>query len=231
MRSRIEQASLAPVTLGILVIYLATFLGFRLWQEQDREYLNSLTRAGAMVPDLVAKGELWRLVTYAFLHAGLLHIACNGYFLATIGPVVERELYAVRYLALYLVSSVTGAVAAYFFQDPRDPLVGGSTGLFGLVGAMLAIQVRAGRYATEFLQWHSGRQLVNLVVANLVIGFLVPQISQAGHVGGLAGGFLFTFLYLRGRKETDLWGRLYQVGFALWLAALVLYCGHPFLRR
>jgi rhomboid protease GluP len=224
----------APATLGILVLYAAAFMGFRLYDAEADFYA-----AGAMSRVLVAEGEVWRLVTHSFLHGGLVHLLFNSYFLFMIGPVMERELRAGRYLALYLVASVTAALAVYFFGSDtatiggvRDKVVvGGSGGLFGLVGGMVAVHARAGRYVTEFLEWHSGRQLVNLIVLNVIIGFVFPMISQAGHMGGLAGGFLFTFLYLRPGRSADVWSRMYQAGFALLFVFTAWYAAVPFLER
>src|SRR5207249_4644792 len=64
---------------------------------------------GTLVADRVlAHGEWWRILTHAFLHGGIIHLACNMYFLYSIGPLIESMWGSARLLLLYLVAAVTG---------------------------------------------------------------------------------------------------------------------------
>ena len=63
----------------------------------------------------VATGEYYRLLTSAFLHGSLLHIALNMYALYLFGPPVEAALGRVRFPALYLLSALGGSAASYAF--------------------------------------------------------------------------------------------------------------------
>lgn len=100
--------------------------------------------------------EFWRLISFQFLHSGVLHIALNMLGLYMFGQVVEEKLGAKRYLAFYIVCGIFGGVmyfllnlggtiaAKYFnvsaipgllFNDMNTPLVGASAGVFGVMMA------------------------------------------------------------------------------------------------
>jgi len=137
----------------------------------------------------VAAGQYYRLITAAFLHGSVLHIAFNMYALFAFGTQVENALGRVRYIALYLVSALGGSVLSYVMADvgPRGGLdvfsatsVGASGAVFGLFGAYYVIAKR--------LRADTG-QIVGLIVINLVLGFAIPNIDNWAHIGGLATGF------------------------------------------
>jgi len=135
----------------------------------------------ALVPAAVAQGEWWRLITAGFLHIGPLHIAFNMYALWVLGRDLELVLGRVRFLALYLISLLGGAAAVVLFSPPFTPVAGASGAVFGLMSGLLVVLLRLRRPVV---------QVVVLIVLNLVISQVVPNISIAGHVGGLVVGAL-----------------------------------------
>jgi membrane associated rhomboid family serine protease len=136
----------------------------------------------------VANGDWWRLITSAFLHANLLHIALNMLAVYWLGAAVEVYLGPVRYLALYVVSGLAGAAGA-LLANPLQPTVGASGAIFGILGALLVIQYQqTGTLAGPAL---------TLIVINLLFTFSVANISYGGHLGGLAGGILVAAAFAR----------------------------------
>jgi membrane associated rhomboid family serine protease len=131
----------------------------------------------------VAEGQYWRLLTAAFLHAGLLHLAMNMYALFLFGPPLEAALGRVRFTLLYIVSALGGSAASYAFSAPNQPSLGASGAVFGLLGAFFVVNRRMGRDTNG---------LVVLVVINLAFSFLVPRIDWRDHIGGLITGALVT---------------------------------------
>jgi membrane associated rhomboid family serine protease len=172
-----------PVVVPTLVaLNLAVFA----WTAvQARSLLDNadaaLFRAWALVPDAVADGEWWRLLTAGFLHIGPLHIAFNMYALWVLGRDLEIVLGRGRFLALYLVSLLGGSTAVVLFADPQQYVAGASGAVFGLMSGLFLVLLRLRRpYG----------QVVAIIVLNLVITQVVPGISMAGHVGGLVVGGL-----------------------------------------
>jgi membrane associated rhomboid family serine protease len=132
--------------------------------------------------------EPYRLLTSAFIHDGLIHIAFNMWFLYVVGTALERGIGRLPYLAIYLASIFTGSFGALLFQ-PREPSVGASGALFGLFGALIVLANRRG-----ISIWQSGLGVT--LVLNIVISLSIPDISIGAHAGGLVGGLALGWLYV-----------------------------------
>ncbi|GAA4705054.1 rhomboid family intramembrane serine protease [Nocardioides conyzicola] len=129
----------------------------------------------------VSDGAYWQLITGAFTHVQLLHIAFNMFALYLFGPQLEIYFGRVRYLALYFISALTGSALVYWAAPEYTPTVGASGAIFGLLGAMLVVSLKI-------------RVNVQGIVVLLAINFLmtatISNISWQGHVGGFVGGVL-----------------------------------------
>src|SRR5262249_42970112 len=133
---------------------------------------------GALTPPhVLARGQWWRLLTYCFVHGGLLHIVLNMYFLYAVGPMVERMFGPLRFLALYLIAGLGGGCAVLIYNSAA---VGASGALCGILAALPAWVVLNRPYlppalASELLR----RSLLNIVL--IVIISILPGVSAAGH--------------------------------------------------
>jgi membrane associated rhomboid family serine protease len=136
----------------------------------------SLTRSG------IADGQYYRLISSAFIHFGILHLAFNMYALYLLGGALERYVGTLRFGIIYLLSALTGSLGALILT-PHGITAGASGAIFGLMGAMLVLERQRG---VALL----GGSIGGLLVVNLVITLGVPGISIGGHVGGLVGGVL-----------------------------------------
>jgi membrane associated rhomboid family serine protease len=167
----------------------------------------------------VANGDWWRLITSTFLHASILHIAFNMYFLWFVGSAVEQALGRGRFLLIYLVSGLAGSAGALVYT-PNSPTVGASGAIFGILGAALVLE-RQRNYVL-------GGSALALVVINLVLSFAISGISIGGHIGGLIGGVLCTLVlskFGRGHaaySRVGLWGIAGVLGVGL-LSIAVAY--------
>lgn len=139
-------------------------------------------------PLLVARGEVYRLVTAAFLHANFLHLGLNMFGLYLFGPHLERALGWPRFLALYLVSALGAGICFFFFASLGTFSVGASGAVFGLFGAMFVVLRSRGGDTS---------QILGMIVINLFIGASVPGIDNYAHIGGLLTGGTVAFLYER----------------------------------
>ena len=129
----------------------------------------------------VAQGEYYRLLTAAFLHAGIFHLAMNMFALASLGPVLESALGRTRFLALYFLSALGGSTLSFLLSDAGRLGVGASGAIFGLFGAYYIVVRRLGGET---------KQILILLAINLFITFTVPIIDELAHMGGLVIGAL-----------------------------------------
>jgi membrane associated rhomboid family serine protease len=147
---------------------------------------GGLIGIGAVSRPEVAEGEIWRVVTAGFLHAGLLHLFFNMYSLYILGGMLEPVIGRLRFGLIYGVSLLAGSFGALLLE-PYGRTVGASGAIFGLMGAAVVVMRRRGISPME-----SGLGL--WIGLNLAITFAVPNISIGGHLGGLVGGAVAAFL-------------------------------------
>jgi membrane associated rhomboid family serine protease len=172
-----------PVTLSLIAVNVALFVATAIsaglaGNSPLDNYASPLWRSLAQVPVLVELGDYWRVVTAAFVHVGLLHLALNMLALLVFGSELERGLGRWRFGAVYAVSVLGGAAAIQMFGNPGQPVGGASTAIYGLLGALAVFMV---------VRRQDVRGIVTLLVINIVISFL-PGISLLGHLGGLVAG-------------------------------------------
>ena len=154
----------------------------------------------------VADGEWWRLVTVALVHAGPIHLFFNMYALWIVGPLLEALYGSARFVAIYVLAAAAGS-AASFVINPGIDGVGASGAIFGLFGAIFVTD-RVHRPALTRSARSLTTQIGMLIVINLVIGFAVPFIDWAAHIGGLlAGAWLGFVLVPRGATIQSMWQR------------------------
>ncbi|MET3961908.1 membrane associated rhomboid family serine protease [Marmoricola sp. OAE513] len=132
----------------------------------------------------VADGAWWQIVTAGFTQVEVWHIAVNMISLYVVGPQIEAILGRTRFLAVYGISLVGSSAAVMLLSDPNSLTVGASGALFGLMGALLVIVLKAKINAGP---------IINVIGINVVItvvghGF----ISWQGHLGGFVVGAAVT---------------------------------------
>lgn len=148
-------------------------------------------------------GQVWRFVTFQFLHANLNHIFFNMLSLYFFGPMVENYLGSRRYLAFYLLCGVAGAlmyialyVAGILITDPGSPMVGASAGIFGILFAAVQIAPNA-RVMLMFPPIPMKLRTLAWVMIGIAVYTIVSAIygrggnnagGEAAHLGGAALG-------------------------------------------
>ena len=144
----------------------------------------TLTAFGAKNNVLILDGEWWRLITPMFLHIGLTHLLFNTFALWSVGAAVERIYGSGRFLLIYLVSGIFGSIASFLFNTAIA--AGASGAIFGCLGALLYLAISNRKLFFRTM----GTNIIVIILINLGIGFTVSGIDNAGHLGGLVGGFL-----------------------------------------
>lgn len=145
----------------------------------------------------IRAGQYYRLFTGMFVHGGLMHLALNCYSLYVIGTQMESFLGKIKYLIIYIVSGLAGALLSMTFSG-NVASVGASGAIFGLLGSMLYFGYHYRVYLGNVIK----SQILPLILLNLSIGFMFQGIDNAAHIGGLIGGALITMALGIDNKST-----------------------------
>ena len=148
--------------------------------------VTTLINFGALYKSLVLNGDYYRLITMALLHVDFLHLLVNSYSLYIIGSQLESFLGKAKFLFVYFVSALCGALMSLIFS--RGISVGASGAIFGLLGSMLYFGYNYRVFLGNVLK----SQIIPLIILNLGLGFMVSGVDNASHIGGLIGGIFAT---------------------------------------
>jgi rhomboid protease GluP len=187
------------VAVNVFVYLLMHFSG-------GTENYEVLRAFGAKYNSLINAGEWWRLVTPVFIHIGWLHLLVNMYSLFMLGPYVERLYGSARFVFFWIVTGIAGVAASYFassmggkpgimgrflFRGGDGPSAGASGALFGLVGVLFVFGIKYRHELPDGFKRAFGLGMLPTILINLFIGYTIPFIDNAAHLGGLAAGMLF----------------------------------------
>jgi len=142
----------------------------------------------ALIPVEVAHGQWYRLITAAFLHYGILHIAFNMYALFLVGPQLEMVLGRLRFVTLYVLAGIGGGLLSMALGPLGEQAAGASGAIFGLFGALYIV--------ARHLNLQTNGIAIT-IVANLVFTFAIPNIDWRAHVGGLVTGSAIALIISR----------------------------------
>ena len=134
--------------------------------------------------------EYWRLITPIFLHADLMHLASNAYFLYICGELVESFYGKTKFIIIYLLTGIAGNVLSLFLLNPDTPSLGASGACMGLGGIITYLWFsKKHNFRKHFVNMKS---FIFIILFNVVYGFLLPHlnINNWAHMGGFAAGIL-----------------------------------------
>lgn len=180
---KIKTPNITYILIGInLIVYLLMYILGK------GAYDNAtLVNFGALVGSYVKQGELWRLITAGFIHIGIFHLMFNMYALYIIGQQIESFYGKTKYLAIYFGSLIIASLLSMLFHV--DVISAGASGaIFGLLGALLYF----GYHYRIYLGTVIRSQILPIIILNLSLGFVLPGIDNAAHIGGLIGGILLS---------------------------------------
>lgn len=178
----------APVSFGIISVAVGLFVIGLLSPEIETELRVRFASANW----LIAEGEWWRVLTSAFLHGGLTHILFNMWALFVFGPRLEIQVGSLPFALMYAAAAAGGGAASYLFGPIDQVAVGASGAIFGLFGVWLFVAFVQRETAAGRAQFN---QLFVLLLINLALPLLIPNIDWRAHVGGLVVGVLIAALW------------------------------------
>ena len=170
-----------PIVTIVLLAILTLVYGFSLLDKS-----NSMVYVYGVNKTMIEYGEIYRLLTGTFVHVDLFHFLCNAYALYMIGNMVEGYYGKGKFIAIYLVSALTGSLLSIAMFNGFS--IGASGAIFGLLGSLLYFGYH---YRVYFGNVILGR-IIPVIILNLAIGFSISNIDNFAHIGGLIGGFLIS---------------------------------------
>ena len=146
-------------------------------------------------------GEVYRVITAAFMHADIIHIFCNMYSLFILGSQLEQVLGRVKFTVVYIISAIFGCLmsaAVSNITGSNIASVGASGAIFGLMGCLFYFGYHYRLYLGNVLV----AQVLPVIILNLGLGFMLPGIDNFAHIGGLVGGlFAGMVVGIEGKTE------------------------------
>lgn len=170
----------------------------------------------ALSVDGLKHGYVWQLLTYQFMHAGLMHILLNGWAIYIFGRAIEEALGSKNFLILFLASGVIGGIfqvlAGWVWPDYfGGAVVGASASAFGLVAAFAVLFPERELMLLLFfvLPLRLRAKTLLLFAAVLAVFGLIfhgDNIANAAHLGGMLTGIIFIRQFIQGRWHWPQWG-------------------------
>ncbi len=176
---------------------------------------NILTTFG-LYPSDVSSGQVYQLITYAFLHGGILHILGNMIFLYIFAKTIEDQLGRLKFLSLYFLGAVVSGIFYMATTAHKDiPCVGASGAISAVIGAYLILfpkaKIRFGLFHPFTMQKIGDTQISCIyyilfwIVMNFILGALQStgvevSIAYWGHIGGFICGVIFAEVYKNLRR-------------------------------
>lgn len=144
--------------------------------------------------------QIYRVFTYGFMHADILHIGLNMLALISLSNIVlyfTSEKFMVR---TYFISLIASGLGIVFFTNENafGITVGASGAIYGLFGVLIYYAVKYYRQGNKQLL----NSLITTIILNLAISF-APNVSMQGHLTGLVTGIILAFIndhYTKFRK-------------------------------
>lgn len=193
---RMNFPKLTPVVKWLLIVNIVVFLlGYLIPQ------IGSILLYWFSVwPESLGKTlQIWRLITYQFLHGGLGHIFWNMFVLFFFGPILERLWGSRKFLTFYLVCGATGGIfypiLVYIGWLGAAPLIGASGSILGMLAAAAILFPNMIVYVFGIFPLRMS-VLAIILAAMSILSVLRPDVSgnaggEAAHLGGMVAGVLY----------------------------------------
>ncbi len=186
----------APITTLLLI----SFVGLYIIQvlsgvDANNPSTQALLTWGANALPFTMRDEPWRLISSGFLHIGLMHLLFNGFAMYFFGQVAEPMFGSSKFFLLFLLAVIGGNLLNNYvtwqgiLDETTQPGIsaGASGGIMGIGAALLVAALF--KITINGLMLKS-KSLIFIMGINLLYGFAIPGIDNAGHIGGALTGLL-----------------------------------------
>lgn len=183
-----RSESLINVTGVLIVINLGVYILLAFASGDPLVIDSRLLAVFGQLNIAVLHGWYWQLFTSIFVHANLLHLLGNMFFLLIFGLRAETLFGRLRYLLVYFVSGLSGSLLT-LLMGPYVISVGASGAIFGLFGANAA-----------YVRSRVNQSILGALIYSLYLFIfnLGANVNILAHFGGLIVGLIIGYT----------WGRL-----------------------
>jgi membrane associated rhomboid family serine protease/Tfp pilus assembly protein PilF len=198
----VRSESSITLTHVLFGLNIAVFLAMAIGSGSVMNFPGQSLLFGANYGPYTLTGQWWRLLTYMFLHGGILHISFNMWCLWDLGALCESLYGRVTYVAVYLITGVAAGLASVGW-NPGVLSVGASGAIFGLAGALISSFYLGEFSLPSFAIRGTLRSLVIFAGFNLFFGGLFTGVDNAAHIGGLVSGLILGALIAKAAPQQD----------------------------
>ncbi|MFD2046070.1 rhomboid family intramembrane serine protease [Ornithinibacillus salinisoli] len=203
------------VTYLLLAVNLVMYLLIEMMGSSTNT--ETLITYGAKYNPAIIDGEWWRIISSMFLHIGFIHLFMNMLAVYYLGTLVEKIYGSWRFITIYFLAGIGGGITS--FALTINVSAGASGALFGLFGALLYFGLN---YRRVFFQT-IGSGLLVLIGINVIMGFMIPQIDSAAHIGGLIAGFIAAAVVQLPKNRKKRIPLIFAIIYGLLLYGMVTY--------
>jgi membrane associated rhomboid family serine protease len=203
-----EYGSRLSLTMVLIIVNAIVFL-FELLVSRYPQSLYVENHYFALSKEGLESGFVWQLLTFQFMHAGLLHLLFNCWAIYVFGRPLEEWLGWKKFLILFLCAGVIGGVcqvlvALLWPNLFGGPVVGASAGGFGLIAAYAVLFPTQELTLLLFFVLPirlSAKTLLMLSAVLALVGIIFPMgnVANAAHLGGMLAGVAFIRWFVQGR--------------------------------
>jgi rhomboid protease GluP len=163
--------------------------------------------------------EWWRLLTYQFMHGGILHLLGNMFSLLMIGAYLEPLLGKWRFLVFYLICGTIGGLFSIYIH-PFSGSVGASAAIIGMYGVFL------GLLSSDLIEKHTRNAILSTLIFFLTLQLLFGlqgPVDNSAHVGGLLTGFVLGLISISAIRKENTWNTVKRLSIIVLMAIFIIF--------
>lgn len=202
-RKKQISSYLTPLNCSLILANIVVFIILSI--AGDTENAQFIAEHGGLIFDKIQSGHQYYLFfSSMFIHFGIRHLLQNMIMLFVVGSILENNVGRYRYLIIYLFSGISSGLASYYlnlYHDPYKVTAGASGAIFGVTGSLLVLVLSdLLRKKKRYQGTVSLKGMIFVIIVGVGSGFMVPNVDNIGHIGGVIGGMVITAL-LEGAGE------------------------------
>jgi len=214
-RGRTLSLSLPPFTKAVkwlVIINAGVLLLLTLLHAMNEDVFAAFRAIFALIPYVVVRGWVWQLVSYSFLHEGILHLLFNMLGLWMFGAQFEQDWGPKKFLEFYFFCVIGAALTTIAVSytgiggvQPTTPTIGASGGVFGILMAFgmiygdREVMLFPIPFSVKAKYFVAGIAFITLIEAISASSGRGSAVAYSAHLGGLLFGFLYVkFIPKRG---------------------------------